>query len=105
VNINVTACRPQFASVTGGFDYLFKRMRTLLHDAKQSNWWQLIKLAGGRWAEADGNERAAAFAYYLLLSFLPLVILLVTAGSLFVERDVATQAVPFPAAFRPHLAA
>ena len=42
---------------------------------------------------ADGNEGAAAFAYYLLLSFLPLVILLVTAGSVFVERDVATQAV------------
>lgn len=36
-----------------------------------------------RWVEANGNEGAAAFAYYLLLSFLPLVILLVTAGSLF----------------------
>jgi len=43
--------------------------------------------------EADGNERASAFAYYLLLSFLPLLILLVTASSLFVQRDVATQQV------------
>jgi uncharacterized BrkB/YihY/UPF0761 family membrane protein len=34
-----------------------------------------------------------AFAYYLLLSFLPLVILLVTAGSLFVQRDAATHGV------------
>jgi YihY family inner membrane protein len=55
--------------------------------------WQIVRRACARWAEADGNERAAAFAYYLLLSFLPLVVLLVTAGSLFVERDAATQAV------------
>jgi len=68
-------------------------MRTLLRNAKQSNWWRTIKRAWARWTEADGNQGAAAFAYYLLLSFLPLVILLVTAGSLFVERDVATQAV------------
>lgn len=52
-----------------------------------------MKLAWGRWSEEDGDLRAAAFAYYLLLSLLPLTILLVTAGSLFVEREVATQAV------------
>jgi YihY family inner membrane protein len=49
---------------------------------------RLRALGGSGW-----QRGAAAFAYYLLLSFLPLVILLVTAGSLFVERDVATQAV------------
>ena len=65
----------------------------LLRKAKQSTGWRVVRGACARWAEADGNERAAAFAYYLLLSFLPLVILLVSAGSLFVERDVATQAV------------
>ncbi|CAN5373469.1 N/A [soil metagenome] len=68
-------------------------MPTWLRNAKQSNWWRTIKGAWARWAEEDGNEGAAAFAYYLLISFLPLVILLVTAGSLFVERDVATQAI------------
>ena len=68
-------------------------MRKLLRKVKQSTGWRVVRRACARWAEADGNERAAAFAYYLLLSFLPLVILLVTAGSLFVERDVATQAV------------
>lgn len=68
-------------------------MRALLRDAKRSSWWRTIKRARARWAEEDGDQRAAAFAYYLLLSFLPLVILLVTAGSLFVDRDVATQAV------------
>jgi YihY family inner membrane protein len=60
---------------------------------RQSTGWRVVRRACERWAEADGNERAAAFAYYLLLSFLPLVILLATAGSLFVKRDVATQAV------------
>ena len=68
-------------------------MRKLLLKVKQSTAWRVLCRAYARWVEADGNEGAAAFAYYLLLSFLPLVILLVTAGSLFVERDVATQAV------------
>ena len=64
-----------------------------MHDAKQPDWWQLIKLAGKRWTEVDGDQRAAAFAYYLLLSLLPLVFMLVSAGSLFVERPVATREV------------
>jgi Ca2+-transporting ATPase len=68
-------------------------MRTLLLKAKQSNGWRIIRLAYARWVEEDGDQRAAAFGYYLLLSLLPLVILLVTAGSLFVEHDVATRAV------------
>jgi len=68
-------------------------MRNLLHEVKQSTTWRVLGQSYARWVEADGKEGAAAFAYYLLLSFLPLVILLVTVGSLFVERDVATQAV------------
>jgi len=68
-------------------------MRKLLLTVKESTAWRVLCRAYARWDEADGNQGAAAFAYYLLLSFLPLVILLVTAGSLFVERDVATQAV------------
>jgi len=70
-----------------------KMMRTWLRNAKQSNWWQAIKQAGLRWVEVDGDQRAAAFAYYLLLSLLPLVFILVSAGSLFVEREVATHEV------------
>ena len=58
----------------------------------QTQWWRVIKLTWSRWKEEDGDQRAAAFAYYLLLSMLPLIILFVTAGSLFVEREVATQA-------------
>lgn len=68
-------------------------MRTLLQKAKQSNCWRAVKQARTRWAEVDGDQRAAAFAYYLLLSLLPLTILLVTVGSLFVDREVTTQAI------------
>lgn len=58
-----------------------------------AKWWQTIKLARARWAEVDGDQRVAAFGYFLLLSLLPLTILLMTVGSLFVEREVATQSV------------
>jgi len=68
-------------------------MRTWLHNAKQSCWWRSIKQARVRWAAEDGDQRAAAFAYYLLLSLLPMVFILVSAGSLFVEREVATREV------------
>jgi hypothetical protein len=44
---------------------LFMLMRTLLRNAKQSNGWRTIKLARTRWAEEDGDQRAAAFTYWL----------------------------------------
>lgn len=68
-------------------------MRKAWLSVKHSTAWRVLCRACARWGEADGNEGAAAFAYFLLLSFLPLVILLVAAGSLFVERDVATKAI------------
>ncbi len=66
-------------------------MQTFWRTTTQSPAWRLIKRAGKRWAEVDGGQRSAAFAFYLLLSLFPLVVLLVTAGSLFVDREVATQ--------------
>ncbi|WP_340676552.1 YihY/virulence factor BrkB family protein [Paraglaciecola sp.] len=70
----------------------FKLMQTLLGNMKQSNWWRTMKLACRRWSQEDGDQRAASFAYFLLLSILPLTILLLTVASLFFEREVATQA-------------
>jgi YihY family inner membrane protein len=61
--------------------------------ARQSDLWQMIRQAIARWAVVDGDQRAGAFAYFLLLSLLPLAILLVAAGSWFVDREVVTQAV------------
>jgi len=71
----------------------FKLMQTWLHNAKQSIGWRTIKQAWAHWAEEDGDQRAAAFAYYLLLALLPFIFMLVSAGSLFVEREVATTKV------------
>ncbi len=68
-------------------------MQTWLRNAKQSKGWRTIQRTRARWAEEDGDQRAAAFAYYLLLSLLPLVFLMVSAGSLFVEREDATREV------------
>jgi YihY family inner membrane protein len=68
-------------------------MQALLQKVTLSSWWRTLKRAGARWVEVDGDQRAAAFGYYLLLSLLPLTILLVTAGSLFVEREVVMLAV------------
>ncbi len=61
------------------------------HDARQSEAWRIVQTARQRWVEVDGDQRAAAFAFYLLLSLFPTAILLVTAGSLFVDREVAVR--------------
>ncbi len=65
----------------------------MLRQAKQSISWRVIERACERWQEVDGDQRAAAFAYFLLLSFVPLVVIFVTIGSLFVPREVATRQV------------
>lgn len=90
--INPTRLQP-FCVLAGGWTTKFKPMRKLWLKVKQSTAWRVLCRAYARWTEEDGDQRAAAFGYYLLLSLLPLTILLVTAGSLFVEREVATQAV------------
>lgn len=61
--------------------------------SKMRECWRTLRRAGKRWAEVDGSQRAAAIAYYLLLSLFPLIIMLVTAGSLFVERETVTREV------------
>ena len=40
----------------------------------------------------DGDQRAAALAYYLLLSLFPMLVLFVTVGSVFGERVAITRA-------------
>ncbi len=66
-------------------------MRTWLRSARQSTWFRVVGRARVRWREVGGDQSAAAFAFFLLMSLVPLVLLLVTLGSLFVEREVATR--------------
>lgn len=56
-------------------------------------WWRTLKLTLSRWTEVDCDQRAAAFAYYLQLSLLPLIFMLVSLASLFVERSLASREV------------
>jgi len=67
----------------GDRDRFAERRKSGWRKAKQSTWWRTLTQAQARWVDEDGDQRAAAFAYYLLLSLLPLGLLLVAAGSLF----------------------
>lgn len=80
--INDIVCPPRSALVVVDWTNDFKPMRKLLRKVKQSSAFRVLCRAYARWVEAHRNQGAAAFAYYLLLSFLPLVILLVAAGLL-----------------------
>ena len=68
-----------------------KAMPTRWHDARRSKTWRIVQTARQRWTEVDGDQRAAAFAFFLLLSLFPVAVLVVTAGSLFVEQEVAVR--------------
>jgi YihY family inner membrane protein len=58
-----------------------------------SNLWQALVLTVKRFLAIDGAQRAAAFAYYAFFSLPSMLILLVTIGSFFVDRDRAARAV------------
>lgn len=55
--------------------------------------WDITKSAIRRFREIDGEQRAAAFSYYALLSVFPLILLLVTIGSFFMDRERVIAAV------------
>jgi membrane protein len=55
--------------------------------------WTRVSPSWDRFWEIDGEQRAAAFAYYAFFSLIPLVLLLVTVGSFFVERADAAEAI------------
>jgi Ca2+-transporting ATPase len=51
--------------------------------------WRVFLRAAQKFSLMDGDHRAAAFAYYAFFSLFPLILLFVTVGSLFVDRDRA----------------
>ncbi len=56
--------------------------------------WATIWRALVKYNETDGEQRAAAFAYYALFSLLPLTVLLITVGTRFVgDQSKATHVV------------
>lgn len=62
-----------------------------LHKSMSSDqhYWSIIRKTIRRFTEIDGDQRAAAFGYYGLISLFPFILLLVTALSYFVDRETA----------------
>lgn len=52
---------------------------------------RLLVKSGFRYSEIDGEQRAASFAYYAFLSLFPLILLLITFGSFFLNNEAAVQ--------------
>jgi len=55
--------------------------------------WAVLGLAGKKFADIDGVQLAGAFAFNAFFSLFPLMILLVTIVSSFVDRDIAGKEV------------
>ena len=63
---------------------------------------RVLSLAVKRFLAIDGEQRAAAFAYYALFSLPSLLVLFVTIGSFFVNRDrAATEVIGYVENFVP----
>lgn len=60
---------------------------------KGSQGWKILRCAVDRFIAIDGDQRAAAFAYYGFFSLFPMILLFVAVGSLFVDRDLAARTV------------
>ncbi len=55
--------------------------------------WKVCRLALRKFFDINGTERAGAFAFSAFCSLFPLILLLVSITSLFVDRELAGQAV------------
>lgn len=53
----------------------------------------VLRLTLDKFSDIDGTHRAAAFSYYAFFSLFPLMILLVTVGSKFVDHELAAARV------------
>lgn len=55
--------------------------------------WRTLVLGAKKFVAIDGTQRGAAFAYYAIFSLFPLLVLFVSVGSAFVDREVAVKSV------------
>ncbi len=55
--------------------------------------WTVLGFTGKKFADIDGAQLAGAFAFNAFFSLFPLMILLVTVVSTFVDRDIASKEV------------
>ena len=55
--------------------------------------WAVIWRALVKYTETDGEQRAASFAYYAFFSLFPLILLLISIGTAFMDPDTAAEKV------------
>lgn len=55
--------------------------------------WSVLWLALCKYADTDGEQRAASFAYYAFFALFPLILLFISIGSIFVDQVRATSTI------------
>ena len=55
--------------------------------------WRVARRTASIFLEIDGEQRAASFAFYAFFSLFPLLLLIVSVGSLFVEPDAVESVI------------
>ena len=71
-----------------------KHDRRLRRRRRIGRFWAVVWRTLVKYNETDGQQRAAAFAYYALFALLPLLVLLITLGTRFLgDREQATREV------------
>lgn len=64
--------------------------------------WTIFRLAGRKFLRIDGTEWAGAFAFNAFFSLFPLMVLLVTIASAFIDRaQAATEVIAYAETFVP----
>jgi YihY family inner membrane protein len=64
--------------------------------------WAIFRLATSKFLGIDGTEWAGAFAFHAFFSLFPLMVLLVTIASVFIDRDrAATEVIAFVESYVP----
>jgi len=53
--------------------------------------FNILKLSFKKFIEIDGAQRAAAFSYYAFISIFPLIILLISIGSTFLDANIVSN--------------
>ena len=62
-------------------------------DKKTRRVWQILRFSVKKFFEIDGTQWAGSFAFHAFFSLFPLMVLLVTIASFFVDRDAAGKEV------------
>jgi YihY family inner membrane protein len=64
--------------------------------------WRILRRTVTGYLEIDGDQRAAAFAFYAFFSLFPLLLLIVSAGALFLDpRDVTASLIDYLNSYIP----